>query len=96
MVVTSREQAVTNAERHLTEIADRQGLNGGDRYVVLEDQVVDQGNYWSVPYQSASFVKTGDISDMLAGNWPLMISKFSGEVTGVETPEWMEASCPNA
>lgn len=92
MVATSKEQAAVNAEHHLNELADRQSLSDGERYVVLTDQIVDRGDHWCVPYQSADFVRTGEIADMLAGNWPLMVCKSSGKVVGAETPEWMEAA----
>ena len=91
MTLTSSEQAVAAAGQFLESLADSQRLQDGDRYVVLSGQVSDCGSYWRVPYQSASFVESGRITDMLTGNWPLAVSKEAATVIGVETPEWAAA-----
>ena len=52
--------------------------------VVVDDATLMKPYGWIFFYQSRAYVETGDISDVLTGNAPLIVDRFDGElrVTG--------------
>ena len=60
----------------------------GDEGVVLEESTLDRPYGWVFFYQSRACVETGDTTQMLAGNAPVIFNRFTGEyrVTGTARP----------
>lgn len=56
--------------------------------MILEHVTLDKPYGWVFFYQSRSYVLTGDPSQMLAGNAPVIFNRVSGEyhVTGTAQP----------
>ena len=75
----SLEDAKAKAVLHL------ESLQLDDAVVVLDDatEVFELG--WVFFYQSEEFVRTGYASSQLAGNAPILVNRFSGEVTTTGT-----------
>ena len=48
---------------------------GGVPYTILDEHVREDEEGWYFPYQSASFVMTGNFSDSLVGNWPIFVRR---------------------
>ena len=54
--------------------------------VVVLDHATKEFEFgWVFFYQSEEFVRTGNASAMLAGNSPLLVNRFSGEVATTGT-----------
>ena len=53
-------------------------------FVVMEDRTREEDFGWVFVYNSKEFVETGDLQWALAGNAPLIVDRFTGElhVTG--------------
>jgi len=56
--------------------------------VILDDATLERPYGWIFFYQSRTYVETGNFSDILAGNAPLIVDRFDGElrVTGTARP----------
>lgn len=48
--------------------------------VVLEDETLEKPWGWVFFYQSKAYVETGDDTEMLAGNAPIIVNRYSGEL----------------
>lgn len=46
--------------------------------VVLEDETIEKSWGWVFFYQSKAYVESGDELDMLAGNAPIIVNKYTG------------------
>lgn len=57
----------------------------GVPYVLLESRIREDDDGWYFPYQSASFVLTGNSGDSLVGNWPIFVSR-AGDYVGPRRP----------
>jgi hypothetical protein len=57
----------------------------GVPYVLLESLIREDEDGWYFPYQSASFVLTGNFGDSLIGNWPIFVSQ-TGNYVGPRRP----------
>jgi hypothetical protein len=57
-------------------------------FVVLEEHTLEESFGWVFFFESARYLKTGKVSDRLAGNSPLVVFRDSGEVrpTGTAYP----------
>ena len=55
---------------------------------ILQNETIEKDWGWVFFYQSKAFIKTGDFRDMLAGNAPYIVNRYSGEiqVTGTAYP----------
>ncbi|MEO8177246.1 MAG: YrhB domain-containing protein [Deltaproteobacteria bacterium] len=60
----------------------------GLELVLLDESTVDEPFGWLFFYNSRSFVETGNFSDCLVGNAPLLISRADGSlhITGTAFP----------
>lgn len=58
--------------------------NSEDGFIFLEDSIIEREDYWVFFYDSAKFIETGNWSYALAGNAPLIVDKYEGQlyVTG--------------
>jgi hypothetical protein len=63
-------------------------LPDNDACVLLQDETVERSFGWVFSYTSERYLRTRDPVDALAGNAPLIVNKFSGEVvpTGTARP----------
>lgn len=50
---------------------------------IIDDETLEKEWGWVFFYQSKKYMETGDLRDMLAGNAPYIVNKYTGEV--VET-----------
>lgn len=57
----------------------------GVPYAIFESLIREDEDGWYFPYQSASFMLTGDFGDSLVGNWPIFVS-HSGDYVGSRRP----------
>ena len=48
---------------------------GGVPYTILDERIREDEEGWYFPYQSTSFVMTGNFSDSLVGNWPIFFRR---------------------
>jgi len=74
-----------------------------DNAQILKDRVLKKPYGWIFCYQSSQYLATGDISQALAGNAPIIVDRCDGEirVTGTARPlsEYIakyESSLPKA
>lgn len=65
------------AQRLVEEALDRMMV--GD-CVVLEDETIERSWGWVFFYQSRAFVESGDDAEMLAGNSPVIVNRYTGEL----------------
>lgn len=54
-------------------------------YVLLDEETIIQSFGWVFFYTSKEFLETGDFSYMLVGNAPIIVDKFTGEVSETGT-----------
>lgn len=64
------------------------GLKLGVELLLINDQTIEFNSGWAFFYNSLKYVEGGSISDALAGNAPLIVSKRDGTVhiTGTAQP----------
>lgn len=60
----------------------------GCALVILDSETVEKSFGWIFFYQSGRYLKSGNISDMLAGNAPIVVARADGRVhaTGTAFP----------
>jgi len=51
-----------------------------DLFVVVDEHTIEKSFGWVFFYNSKKFVETGIFEDRLAGNGPVIVNKFSGDV----------------
>jgi hypothetical protein len=75
----------------------------GDSAQLLKDRVLKKPYGWIFCYQSSAYLASGDMSQALAGNAPIIVDRIDGEirVTGTARPlrEYLakyESSLPEA
>jgi hypothetical protein len=54
--------------------------SAGIQLVLIEDASLDYDEYSVFFYQSKKYFESGNFSDLLAGNAPLIIDKYKGEI----------------
>jgi hypothetical protein len=54
-------------------------------YVVLEDETIEKPWGWVFFYQSKAYVEYGDDIEMLAGNAPIIVNRYTGELVHTGT-----------
>jgi hypothetical protein len=56
--------------------------------VIMHELTIEKEYGWVFFYQTKKYLKAGDILDALAGNAPLIVNKFTGEIieTGTANP----------
>jgi hypothetical protein len=52
----------------------------GDELVILDEETVEKDYGWVFFYTSRRFRETGSISDMLAGNGPVVVEREGGDI----------------
>lgn len=81
----SLETAISVAEHYLNEVMrNPYDAPKNDRWVISLDKIYEREGYWIFHYQSELYLKTGNLSYLLAGNLPLKISRANGEILGFE------------
>lgn len=58
--------------------------------VILDSETLERGWGWVFFYQDKKYIETGDFRDMLVGNAPYMVNKFSGDVIETGTANDIE------
>jgi hypothetical protein len=76
--VAAKQLAVDYLERLSTEPE-------GVPYAIFDSLIREDEDGWYFPYQSASFILTGNFGDSLVGNWPIFVSR-SGDYVGSRRP----------
>ena len=56
-------------------LGEQQAAPGGVPYAIVDSRIVEGDDGWYFPYQSAEFLRTGDINASLVGNWPIFVSR---------------------
>lgn len=59
-------------------------------YVLLDEETSTQSFGWVFFYTSKEFLETGDFSYMLVGNAPIIVDKFTGEISETGTAHPIE------
>jgi hypothetical protein len=79
---------LTSAEAIARTYIAELGRKLGIELILLGDQTIEFGSGWVFFYDSRKYVEGGSISDALAGNAPLIVSKRDGtvHVTGTAHP----------
>lgn len=54
--------------------------DSGGAWKAAVTRVEDTGPAWRVFYNSQAYLDSGSVSDALAGNWPYLVSKATGEI----------------
>ena len=78
------EITMAEAEHIVTEHLEAKVRAGAPEVVVLKEQTMEPDFGWVFFYQSKRYLETGNFSDILAGNAPLVVTKSDGRlhVTG--------------
>ena len=58
--------------------------------VVLENKTIEKDWGWVFFYQSKIYIESGNFLDMLGGNAPYIVDRFSGEITETGTAQDIE------
>ena len=83
----NRVEAQSLVQAELDKEAD---LDGADRCVVLEAETIETEWGWVFFYQSRDYIETGGIGDMLTGNAPYIVNKYSGQIVTTGTAHDIE------
>lgn len=59
--------------------------------VVLTSDTLEQSFGWVFFYQSRAYIESGDMSDALVGNAPVIVNRFTGDVVETGTAEPIDA-----
>lgn len=62
----------------------------GMTLVILDDETIERGFGWVFFYQSREYLETGDLSQQLAGNAPIIVDREDGSVHTTGTAEPVE------
>ena len=67
---------------------EQTGRRSGYELVMLEDMTMERSFGWVFFYQSRRYLQSGNFSDLLAGNAPIVVAKTDGRihVTGTARP----------
>jgi hypothetical protein len=78
----------SEAEEIVERYLNSEERGGTPDLVLLKDVTIEREFGWIFFYQSKRFLETGNISDILAGNAPLVVTKSDGRlhVTGTAHP----------
>lgn len=77
------DQARAAAERHLAELSAR-----GEALRLLPEHTEEHDVGWVFFYQSARYLETGAVGDLLFGNAPLLVTREEGTVVTLGTAHW--------
>ena len=55
---------------------------------IIDDETIEKEYGWVFFYQTKEYLKTGDLLDVLVGNAPYIVNKYTGELieTGTANP----------
>ena len=73
----------------LSEI-EKANISDGLECLILKEKTIEKSWGWCFFYQSADFIKSGDFRDMLVGNAPVIVNKFTGRLTHTGTAHNIE------
>ncbi len=79
----TRNQAKALAETYLSSFTDEAETEG--EVVVVDSATIERAFGWVFFYQSRSYLETGELTHQLAGNSPLIVNRYSGEITSTGT-----------
>jgi hypothetical protein len=85
------EEARVLVERYL----ERHAAPSDCDTVILDSATLERSWGWVIFYQSRAFVESGDLSDALAGNAPLIVERGSGRLLETGTAEPIESYLHN-
>lgn len=74
--------------------ADREG-SVQITVALLDTPIAEEDFGWVFGYQSVAFIKSGSLSDMLAGNAPLLVDRLTGNLFECGTAEPIETYISN-
>lgn len=67
-------------------------INAADPYetntielAIIDNETIEKEYGWVFFYQTKEYLKTGDIGDLLLGNAPYIVNKYTGEVVATGT-----------
>lgn len=70
----------TKAKQLATEYINSGYQIDGDEPVVVDEETIEKDYGWIFFYTSRRYLETGNISDMLAGNGPVLVRKDDGSI----------------
>ncbi|WP_293304154.1 YrhB domain-containing protein [Pedobacter sp. UBA5917] len=50
-----------------------------DSLIVLSDDTIERDTYWVFFYVNRKYLETNDLSNIVAGNSPIIVNKLTGE-----------------
>lgn len=62
----------------------------GDELVIVDENTIEKDYGWVFFYTSRRYVETGDISEMVVGNGPIVVEKADGSITRLGTARPVE------
>lgn len=83
----TRKEAQSKAEDYLTSL---EKSSPGLSFHILEDATMEFSHGWVFCYQSKAFLKSGDPSDALAGNAPIILDRRDGSLHETGTAGGLE------
>ena len=69
-----KEQFKVDVENYLNSVYEI----AGDSIVVLDDETIEKDNYYVFFYINKRYLETNNMSDMIAGNAPIIVDKKTG------------------
>ena len=66
----------------------------GDELVIVDEDTIEKDYGWIFFYTSRTFLETGNISDMVVGNGPIVVEKADGRITRLPSARPPEFTIP--
>ena len=60
-------------------------LHQDNQYIICKDEIFEEDNGWYIPFQSKKFLNSGDVEDIIVGNWPIFVD-YNGVCFGMWRP----------
>jgi len=78
---------LSTSEREVPGLGPEEDVLG---LVLIEDATIEEDFGWVFFYQSQRYLESGDVSDMLAGNAPIIVSRVDGSLHETGTAHSLE------
>lgn len=78
----NREKAQRLVEEELALISTNQGAAA---FAVMEHETIEKTWGWVFFYQNKSYIESGNDAEMLAGNAPIIVNRYTGELSHTGT-----------
>jgi hypothetical protein len=69
----TNDEAKGMAENFLLEKMPRS--EKGDRFLIVDDGIIEEDDGWYFPYQTETFLRTRDLNSSVVGNAPIFVAK---------------------